>query len=248
MPSAMMADTASPAASIDAKPASSVVHRLGAPQQPQRRLRDDRQRALRSDEHAEQIEARRIEHGAAEVHELAVGQHGFDAEHVMHREAVLQAVRAAGVLGDVAADRADDLARRIGRVVAAERRDVLRDLEVGDARLDHGPQVRDVDVEDPVHARQADDDAVRDRQRAAGEAACRGRARRTARRRAGRAGRRPALPRSSAAGRRPPAWRAGAARASDSYVRRSAGSCSRPPGPTARASSLRKVGCTVLKR
>ena len=64
-----------------------------------------------------------IEHRAADVHEVAVRQHGFDAKHVMDGEAVLQAVRAAGVLGDVAADRADDLARRVGRVVAAERRD-----------------------------------------------------------------------------------------------------------------------------
>ena len=98
-------------------------HRLGPPQQPQRRLRDDGERAFRADEHAEQIEPGRVERGAAEVHELAVRQHGLDAEHVVHGEAVLQAVRAAGVLGDVAADRADHLARRIGRVVAAERRD-----------------------------------------------------------------------------------------------------------------------------
>jgi hypothetical protein len=40
---------------------------------------------------------------------------------VVHREAVLQAVRAAGVLGDVAADRAHLLTRGIGRVVIAER-------------------------------------------------------------------------------------------------------------------------------
>ena len=166
----MIAETASPAASIDAKPASSVVDFLGPPQQPHRRLRDDRQRAFRADEDAEQIEARRIEHGAAEVHDLAVRQHGLDAQHVVDREAVLQAVRAAGVLGDVAADRADDLARRVGRVVAAERRDVLRDRQIRDARLDHGPQVGDVDLEDPVHPRQPDHDAVGDRQRAAGEA------------------------------------------------------------------------------
>ena len=53
-----------------------------------------------------------------------------------------EAVRAAGVLGDVAADRADLLARRIGRVVVAERRDLPRDLEVGHARLDRDALVR----------------------------------------------------------------------------------------------------------
>ena len=40
-------------------------------------------------------------------------------QHVVHRQAVLQAMHAAGVLGDVAADRAGDLARRVGRVVQA---------------------------------------------------------------------------------------------------------------------------------
>src|SRR3712207_7896502 len=44
-------------------------------------------------------------------------EHDAQAGHVVRREAVLEAVRAAGVLGDVAADRADDLARRVGRVV-----------------------------------------------------------------------------------------------------------------------------------
>ena len=56
---------------------------------------------------------------ARERDELAVGQHDVDGEHVVDREAVLEAVRAARVLGDVAADRADLLARRVGRVVEA---------------------------------------------------------------------------------------------------------------------------------
>ena len=46
-----------------------------------------------------------------------------DGEDVVDGEAVLEAVRAAGVLGDVAADRADLLARRIGGVVVARGRD-----------------------------------------------------------------------------------------------------------------------------
>ena len=100
------------------------LHRFGPPQNPHGHARDDGERAFRSDDEPEQIGARRVDERAAEVHELAVGQHRLDAEHVMHGEAVLQAVRAAGVLGDVAADRADLLARRIRRVVVAERRDL----------------------------------------------------------------------------------------------------------------------------
>jgi len=78
-------------------------------------------------------------------------------------------MRAAGVLGDVAADRADDLARRIGRVVAAERRHPLRDRKVGHAGLDNRAQVGDVHFEDAVHAREADEDAILHRERAAGQ-------------------------------------------------------------------------------
>ena len=119
------------------------LDRFGDAQNAQRHLRDDRQRAFRSNEHAQQIEARRIQRGPAEMHHLAVRQHGFDAEHVMDREPVFQAMRAARVLRDVAADRADQLARRIGRVVVAVRRDAPGDVEVDDAGLDGDALVRE---------------------------------------------------------------------------------------------------------
>ena len=54
---------------------------------------------------------------------------------MVRREPVLQAVRAAGVLGDVAADRADLLRRRVGRVVEALVLDGACDVEVRDARV-----------------------------------------------------------------------------------------------------------------
>jgi hypothetical protein len=38
------------------------------------------------------------------MHDLAVRQHRFHTEHMMHGEAIFEAVRAAGVLGNVAAD------------------------------------------------------------------------------------------------------------------------------------------------
>ena len=72
----------------------------------------------------QQIGPGRIGRLRSDVHELAVGQHRFHCQHVMHREAVLQAVGAAGVLGDVAANRADLLTRGVRRVVVAERRDL----------------------------------------------------------------------------------------------------------------------------
>ena len=87
----------------------------------------------------------------------------------MNRESVLQTVRAAGVFSDVAADRANLLTRRIGSVVEAVRRHRPRDVEIDDARLDGDPLIRDVDVEDPVQARQRDQDPAGNRQRTAGE-------------------------------------------------------------------------------
>ena len=50
----------------------------------------------------------------------------FEAEDVLARDAVLERARAAGVLRDVAADRACLLAGRVGRVVKAVLRDRLR--------------------------------------------------------------------------------------------------------------------------
>ena len=58
---------------------------------------------------------------------LAVDGEAAHAQHVVHGQAVLQAVHAAGVLGDVAADGAGDLGRRIGRVVQAVGRRRLGD-------------------------------------------------------------------------------------------------------------------------
>ena len=59
---------------------------------------------------------------AAQHGHLAVGQHDLDGEDVRARDAVGQAVRPAGVGGDVAADRAALLARRVGGEVQAVRR------------------------------------------------------------------------------------------------------------------------------
>ena len=107
---------------------------------------------------------------ARERDELAVGQHDVDGEHVVDGEAVLEAVRAARVLGDVAADRADLLARRVGRVEEAVGGNRLRDLEIGHAGLDHDPGVLEVDLEHPVQAGERDDDAAGDRQGSTREA------------------------------------------------------------------------------
>ena len=77
------------------------------------------------------------------------------AQHVVQRQAVLQAVHAARVLGHVAADRAGDLAARVGRVVQAVRGRGLADREVAHAAL-HGGRARcHVELQDAVELGQA---------------------------------------------------------------------------------------------
>ena len=67
----------------------------------------------------QQVVARAVERVAAELDDLAGDEHAAHATDVVHGQPVLEAVHAAGVLADVAADRAGDLRRRIGRVVEA---------------------------------------------------------------------------------------------------------------------------------
>ena len=65
--------------------------------------------------------------------------------------------------------RAGELRGRVGRVEEALRRDRAGDGEIGDAGLDPGGAVGEVDVEDAVHLGDADDDRVLLRDGAAGE-------------------------------------------------------------------------------
>ena len=92
------------------------AHRLGRGHDADDDLRRHAERALGADEDPAQVVAGQVELLAAQLHDRAVGEHDLQAAHVVGREAVLEAVRAAGVLGHVAADRAHDLRRRVGRV------------------------------------------------------------------------------------------------------------------------------------
>src|SRR5439155_13581157 len=73
-----------------------------------------------------------------------------------------------GVSGEDAADGARLLRGRV-RGIEVVGRDGLGHAQVEHARLHHDPGVGDVDVQDAIHPRQTDHDAVRDRQGTAGE-------------------------------------------------------------------------------
>src|SRR4029450_12129168 len=113
----------------------------------------------------EQVIARRVGSLAApKVDQLAVGQDDLEAGDVVGGEAVLEAVGAARVLGNVAPDGADLLAGRVWGGVETFRGDLLGDLEVEHPRLDGGPLVVQVDLVDPAHAGEHDQHPVRHRQ------------------------------------------------------------------------------------
>ena len=79
-------------------------------------FRDQRHRSFRSSQETSEIVARQIRFFAAGIDDVSVGQNKLQTQHVIGRDTVGERVRPAGVLGDVAADRARALAGRIGRI------------------------------------------------------------------------------------------------------------------------------------
>jgi hypothetical protein len=147
--------------------ATDAARALRLRQQLHRDLGRDGEHAFAADHDRQQVEPGRVERARAEGHRLALDRVAAHLEHVVQGQAVLQAVHAARVLGHVAADRAGDLARRIGRVVQAVRRRGLADGEVAHAAL-HARRARErIDVEDAVELGEAQRHAQPVRQRAA---------------------------------------------------------------------------------
>src|SRR6516225_3708344 len=136
-------------------------------------LRGDAQGAFGADKDAGKVIAGRIERFPTEMHERAVGKNNFQAEDVRGGEAVLEAMRAAGVFRDVAADAANRLRRRIGCVEIILGRDATGDVQVDDSGLYDNTRVRKVHLVDAIHACQAQDNAVGDRQRTTAQARAR---------------------------------------------------------------------------
>ncbi len=132
-----------------------------------RRFGDDAELAFRTDDEAQKIVAVAFERGAADFDDRAVDQHHLDAQDVVRRHAVLEAMRAAGVHRDVAGNRAGKLRRWIGRVEKTLLSDARRDLEIGDAGFDTREAVGIVDLDHAVHFRDAENDRILGRQGAA---------------------------------------------------------------------------------
>ena len=126
--------------------------------------------AFRTRDQRQKIVARRIQPFAADFEQFAFDGDEADLQNVVHRQAVFQAMHAAGILRDVAADRTGDLAGRIGRVIQAVWRGRFRDRRVAHARLYARHARERIDVQDALHLRHHQQQALCVGQGAAGEA------------------------------------------------------------------------------
>ncbi len=118
----------------------------------QRRADDDAERPFGPDHERRQIEARHALHGpVAERQEPAVGEHEVDAENGIPHHSVLRAEQSAGAGGDVAADRRDRAARRVGSPPQTVLGECGVEVGIQDAGLDDGEKIIGAHLEDAVH-------------------------------------------------------------------------------------------------
>ena len=160
MPAPMIAATQPPAASLVGKPkstgrASSGIGRM-------RNVASVTMPSWPSEPTTRPSRSRppTVEIGPADLDDRAVDKHHFDAEHIVGRHAIFQAMRAAGIHADIAGDRAGKLRRRIGRIEEALGHHRIRDREIGHAGLHADRAIGVIDVEDARHFGDADDDRI----------------------------------------------------------------------------------------
>src|ERR1041385_1059756 len=82
---------------------------------------------------------------------------------MVRRRPVLEAMNAAGIFSNVAANRTRRLTRRIGHVIEAKRRDGAGQLCINQARLHARETILAIDFENLAHARELDHNASIDR-------------------------------------------------------------------------------------
>ncbi len=166
MPAAIIAETAAEADSRSSKATTADAHVFRKRHQLQPRRGDDSQRSFAADERRGEIVTGVVE---ARRKDFARCVDDFQADDVIHGRAVGETVRSAGVGGDVAADRRDQLRGGIGRVEESARRGITRQLSIDQAGLHARAPVLRVELENAVHAREREDDSALHRHGAAAE-------------------------------------------------------------------------------
>ena len=168
MPAPIRSATARPALSIVEAGQQDLRHRR-ARQQPDGDLHHHAEQPFGAGEQRQQVEAGAVQGAGPQAQALAFQGHDVHLQQVVHGQAVLQAMHAAGVLRDIAADGAGDLRGRVRCVVQTMRGSGLGDRQVAHARLDPGETTQRIDLEDPPETRHHQQHAVLQRQRAAGQ-------------------------------------------------------------------------------
>src|SRR5690348_1420778 len=100
----------------------------------------------------------------AKAHAFSTEQRQLHAEQIVRGDSVFEAVKTAGVFGDVSPDRASNLTGGIWGIVEAVRLDRSGDREIGNAWLGHDAAVFEIDLDDTAHPRKAEQDPVGTRQ------------------------------------------------------------------------------------
>ena len=113
-------------------------------------LGNDSHRPFGADEYAAKIVAGRVGHFTAEPKDLSVIEHHFHAENVIRRYAIGKRVRAAGIIGHVAADGTGCLAARVRRIEEAVFRDGFRNINIDDAWFDNSDVVLQIDFQNAI--------------------------------------------------------------------------------------------------
>ena len=133
---------------------------LGLAQDAQRRLSDDAELTFGATDHAQKVEPGGIQMRAAQFHHRAIHHHHGDAEEVVGRHAVFQAMRAARIHRDIARDGAGQLRGGVGGVEEILLFDRTRDRQVGAARLHPDEAVVVIGLEHLVELRDPEDHAI----------------------------------------------------------------------------------------
>ena len=143
------------------KDAEKSPHRFRRRQQPYQYAGGNAESALRADKRPAQVIAGRLARRSAQVDDFAVLQDCFHADDMVGGCAVGQAVGAAGVFGDIAAQAARALAGRVGGIAQPELARVVVQIQVDDARFDQRSAVDGVHFNDAVHPGESDLQSVR---------------------------------------------------------------------------------------
>jgi hypothetical protein len=124
-------------------------------QQLQGRLRDHAQQTFRPHKQPVQIKAGLVLGGpTAQPHDGSISQHHLQSEHVIPRDPVLEAARAAGIGDDVAADGIVGTAGRVGRIEQSALFHLRLQVRRDDACLNHRHKIARMDFVDAIHADQ----------------------------------------------------------------------------------------------